>query len=216
MKKSHKISAIDGRSPAISFESPTKSISTVTLHTKPSEFTFYKIETFKKYLAYEGLNHILGAYKGFEKPSNPIIEKYSRTSKLQLNISSPNSGKDTFTGLPLELVLESTLLKTQRVEEVPVRLYFRKRPMAGAKISAISKSAPNVRGLYVTDASGRAFIDLPYSGPWLLNAAHMFKPKDASKVHWKSILRLLLFFGLRQPSLSFGRLLFRETRTQHR
>jgi len=164
------------------------------LHTKSSKFTFDKFETFKKYLAYEELNHILGVYKGVKKLPTSITEKYLRTSKPLLNTSSSISGKDTFTGMPLELVLESTLLKAQKIEKVPVRLYFRNRPLAGAQISAISKSTPETRDLYVTDANGRAFIELPYSGPWLLNAVHMFKPKDASKVHWESIFASIAFF----------------------
>jgi hypothetical protein len=44
-----------------------------------------------------------------------------------------------------------------------------------------------------TDAEGRAQLNLAKSGPWLLNAVHLFEPPPGMKAHWTSYWASITF-----------------------
>ncbi len=196
-RQSGSVNGIDGLDgdddPAtiVSFDNPGFAV--IAYHAKDIDLTYDTMEKFEEFLAKEGLERFLPEHHAANKPTKEIEERYYRAAKLLLDIGGTGQGEDSFTGMPLELVAERNPYSLGPGEALPVRLLQDGAPVAGVLVKAFPKSDPkNVQRLR-TDEAGRVLIDLPVSGPWLLNAVQFFPPKPDDWVDWVSIWASMTF-----------------------
>src|SRR4029079_5497255 len=98
-------------------------------------------------------------------------------------------------GLELEIVPEKNPYQLVPGAELPVRLLYRGKPLAGAMVYALSlrhrdKTAAD-RIAQRTGRDGRVSLRLPEGGFWLIEAVHMIPaPRDtgvSSSSSWASL-----------------------------
>lgn len=151
---------------------------------------------FEAYLAEEGLERISALRKERGQTAAPARELYSRSVKSLVKVGETADGFDRVVGLPLELVAEadpSALGVGGKGGELPVRLLFQGRPLAGTLIVAIPRGASEARVSARTDAAGRVRLRLDRAGDWLVKAVHMEPAPADSGSDWESFWASLTF-----------------------
>ena len=191
--RNNKILGLDGDDPAAQLTLNSEGLAIITQYAKPSDIEFNDWNKFKTYLDSEGLEHLVQEHTRLGFPKTKIKELYSRCAKLLLQVGHTPKGRDIYSGMPLELIAEKNPYQLQDKEKLPIKLLFNGRPLEGAQIIKISKkTGVRVKGPR-TDESGRAWVQLPNSGPWLLNAVHIIPHKPVSDAHWFSYWASLTF-----------------------
>ncbi|MEK9685583.1 MAG: DUF4198 domain-containing protein [Rhodospirillaceae bacterium] len=187
------ITGLDGDDPAANLTLKSEGLAIITHHTKPIDIVFNDWKIFTTYLDSEGLNSLVSEHVRLGFPKSKIKELYSRCAKLLVQVGEVPGGQDIFTGMPLEIIAEKNPYQLKAKEKLPITLMFHGRPLEGAQIIKISKKT----GLRVkgprTDQSGRAWVEIPNSGPWLLNAVHIIAHKPLRDAHWFSYWASLTF-----------------------
>jgi uncharacterized GH25 family protein len=135
---------------------------------------------FEKYLGEEGLEKVSRerARRGQDKAA--VREIYSRCAKSLVRAGSPPgdnaSGWDKPLGLALELVPEADPYALAAGGELPVRLLYQGKPLAGVLVAAFSRESPDEKVTARSDADGRVRLRLARPGVWLVKAVHMVEP----------------------------------------
>jgi uncharacterized GH25 family protein len=143
------------------------------LQTDDAARSFLPALRFNDYVEAEGLTPALVLREATRRMDADGAERYSRVAKALLQIGPPAGGVDPVTqpaGLPLEIVPEVNPYAEPRPAELPIRVYYDGRPLAGAlvKLTDLDQDAAPLAQLR-TDADGRARFAMPGSGRWLLN-----------------------------------------------
>jgi hypothetical protein len=140
------------------------------------------VEKFTQYLKEEGLDGIS------VRARRNQTELFSRCAKsLVLSGAANRQQADRTLGFTLELVAERNPYALHAGDELPVRLTYLGKPLAGAQVTAMSREQ---KLLARTDAEGRARFRLPQSGMWMLKSVHMI---PAAKADWESFWASLTF-----------------------
>ncbi len=127
---------------------------------------------FHTYLLEEGLEKIIAAREASGQSGQPVREVYSRCAKSLVQVAG-DSGGDTFRtvlGYTLELVPQVNPYTLRAGDELTVQLLFRGRPLAGARVAALRKEAPETEVATRTDDNGMASVRLPAGGRWQVKA----------------------------------------------
>jgi uncharacterized GH25 family protein len=108
-----------------------------------------------------------------------------------------DAGFDRPLGIELELVPEKAPYRLAPGAELPLRLLYRGRPLAGAQVFALSakhadKTAPG-RIAGRTGRDGRVVLRLPEGGFWLVETVHMIPAPRETGVDWESLWASLTF-----------------------
>jgi uncharacterized GH25 family protein len=151
-------------------------------------------EKFEQYLREEGLEAIstLRAQRG--QTGAPAKEVYSRCAKSLVAVGSgAGPGYDRTLGLPLELVPEANPYMLKEGGELPVRLDYGGKPLAGALVMALQKDRPEPRLSARSDAQGRVSLRLDRPGVWLVKAVHMVPAGKETGADWESFWASLTF-----------------------
>jgi uncharacterized GH25 family protein len=158
---------------------------------------------FETYLSDEGLEKIsaLRARKG--QSAEPVKEVFSRCAKAVLAVGGGVGGGvgfDRVLGLTLELVPEKDPTTLSAGGELPVRLLWQGKPLAGALVVAMPREQPDARVTARTDPAGRARLRLDRPGVWLVKAVQMIPaPADAGGADWESFWASLTFDNAPKP-----------------
>lgn len=128
---------------------------------------------FNDYLRAEGLTPALMERERTGRTHAEGSERYSRQAKSIVQVGGPTQDQTHVTrprGLRLEIVPEISPYATPKPAQLPVRVMFEGRTLAGAlvKMSDLTHDSHAVSS-HVTDAEGRAVFDLPSHGRWLLH-----------------------------------------------
>ena len=121
---------------------------------------------FKEYVEHEGLTGVsLSGDSG-----KPVRERYTRFLKTLVQVGR---GRDetfkTVLGTPLELVPEVNPVFLEPGGQLLVSVLYRGRPLAGARVEALSKVGRDVRETgYTTDTAGQILVNVDRRGTWLL------------------------------------------------
>ena len=154
-------------------------------------------EDFEKYLREEGLEAVSALRARRGQTGAPVKEVYSRCAKSLVavgNGSGPGFDRhDRIVGLPLELVPEANPYTLKKGGELPVRLYYGGKPLAGAQVMALQKDRPEPRLSARSDAQGRVRLRLDRPGVWLVKAVHMVPAPKAAGADWESFWASLTF-----------------------
>lgn len=146
---------------------------------------------FEKALKLEGLERIVELRRQNGDSAKPSKEVFSRSAKALLKLGD---GSGTLwsqpVGLPLELVPEKNPLSPDR--ELPVRLLYQGKPLAGALVVALHAQHLGGDIAARSGADGRVRLKLSATGFWLIKAVHMVPASPANagadwESHWASL-----------------------------
>ncbi|WP_447761966.1 DUF4198 domain-containing protein [Sphingopyxis panaciterrae] len=154
---------------------------------------------FNAYLEDEGLTGAIAHRARTNRTGAEGAETYSRHAKtiVQVGAADPQQQARIVrpTGLTLEIVPEVSPLSALPGRPLPVRIYYRGRPLAGAlvKLNDLDADAKPVE-MQRSDANGRAIFTMPGKGSWQFNVIWT-RPQPKSS---------LADFDTSFSSLSFG------------
>jgi len=153
---------------------------------------------FETYLSEEGLGSISAERARKGQTAAPVKEVFSRCAKTFLNVGEKRGGKsgagyDRVLGLTLELIPEKDPTGLTSGAELPVRLLYRGKPLAGVLVTALPRLKPDTKVTARTDAAGRARLRLDQPGEWLVKAVHMIPAPSGAGADWESFWASLTF-----------------------
>lgn len=172
-------------------------------------------DRFRAYLLEESLDRIVGERSTRGEQESPGRELYSRCARAIVRVGSSSSPDlDRPLGLTLEIVaLEDPTTPGSGSEAgpgraLPVELRFRGRPLPGARLTAERldhDGEPELPGVSaVTDAEGRATLELPSTGAWVVTTVHMERARpNEHGADWRSWWGSLTF-RVPEPAVSPG------------
>lgn len=151
-------------------------------------------EKFEQHLAEQGLERISALRKRAGRSAVPAKEIYSRSVKALIAVGGGSGeGYDRPAGLPLELIPEKNPFLLSPGSELPLRLLYRGKPLAGAWVQARNPRRPGETVSGRTDGEGRLRLRLASGGPWLVKAVHMIPAAKESGADWESLWASLTF-----------------------
>lgn len=129
---------------------------------------------FNEYLVEEGLTPAILHRQRNGATARPGREIYSRRAKSLIQIGpldeTAGSQATTRLGLSLEIVPERDPYRLAPGQDLPVRVFFKGRPLSGALVKLTNLDADERPvAMKRTDGAGRARFDVPRTGNWLLN-----------------------------------------------
>ena len=150
-------------------------------------------DKFNQYLKEEGLEHVAAARARQNQSGAPARDLFTRCAKALIlaGTASPGTVPDRQLGFELELIAEKSPYGS--AGEVPVRLLFHDRPLAGALVVAINRLHPAEKMTARTDASGHVRFHFAPGGMWLVKAVHMLPASERSNADWASYWASLTF-----------------------
>ena len=183
----------DGSDPAGYVRAGAAGLLVVGYHSHPSSVEL-PAEKFNQYLKEEGLDAIAAFRAARGQSGAGTKEMFTRCAKSLL-LSGPPSARqrDHALGFTLELVAERNPYALAAGQDLPVRLTYENRPLAGALVVAMNQSNPTERQAIRTDSDGRARFHIARSGMWLIKAVHMIEAPAGSKADWASYWASLTF-----------------------
>jgi uncharacterized GH25 family protein len=152
---------------------------------------------FEEYLKDEGLEKISALRARQGKSAAGAKEVFSRCAKALLNVGNGGAGPgfDRVFNQRLELVAEKNPYALAGGGELPVRLLYEGKPLAGALVMALQRDRPDKvdKVMARTDARGRATLKLDRPGFWLVKAVHMIPAPPDAGADWESFWASLTF-----------------------
>ncbi len=157
----------------------------------PVELDAAKFET---YLKDEGLEKISALRAKRGQSAAGAREVFSRCAKSLLAVGGGGAaGWDRVFGEHLELVAEKNPYALAGGGELPVRLLYEGKPLAGALVQALQRDRAGAKVTARTDAKGRARLKLDRAGFWLVKAVHMVPAPQDTGADWESFWASLTF-----------------------
>jgi len=189
-----------GADPAGFLRVATPGLLVIGYHSNPSPVE-QTPEKFDQYLKEEGLDTVAALRARRSEAGTKIREIFSRCAK-SLVMSGPANEKqsDRSLGFTLELVAERNPYAIRAGQDLPVRLTYENRPLAGALVVAMNRLNPSAKLTARTDQEGRVRFRLRPGGMWLVKAVHMVPAPAGTNAEWASYWASLTF-ELRAPNV---------------
>lgn len=151
-------------------------------------------EKFNQYIKDEGLDAVAAQRALRHQTSAEAKEIFARCAKSLLLSGAPSEAQhDQVLGFTLELVAERNPYVLRAGDELPVRLTYEGRPLAGALVIALNRVDPAARMTARSDKDGRVRFRLSSTGFWLIKAVHMIPAPAGSNAEWASFWASLTF-----------------------
>ena len=151
-------------------------------------------EKFNQYLKEEGLDAVAALRARRKETGARAHELFSRCAKSLVLSGSPTATQgDRRLGFPLELVAERNPYAIRAGQDLPVRLTYDNRPLAGALVVAMNRLNPSEKLAARTDHDGRVRFRLRSGGMWLVKAVHMIPAPAGANAQWASFWASLTF-----------------------
>jgi hypothetical protein len=160
---------------------------------KPS-FIELPADKFNQYVKDEGLDAVATARARRNELGAAAHELFSRCAKSLVLSGSPSEAQgDRRLGFTLELVAERNPYALHAGQDLPVRLTYENRPLAGALVVAMNRLNPSEKRSARTDSDGRVRFQLQPGGMWLIKAVHMVPASAGTHAEWESFWASLTF-----------------------
>ena len=183
----------DGGDPAGFLRVAVPGLLVVGYRSNPS-FVELTPEKFNQYLKDEGLDAVAAARAARNQTGAKARELFARCAKSLVLSGPAGAGQhDRALGFTLELVAERNPYALRAGEDLPVRLTYENRPLAGALVIAMNKLNPAEKLSARTDKDGRVRLKLRPGGMWLIKAVHMIPAPAGSNAEWQSFWASLTF-----------------------
>jgi len=151
-------------------------------------------EKFNQYVKEEGLEAVAALRARRNQTGARAHEIFSRCAKSLVLSGSPSEAQgDRVLGFTLELVAERNPYATRAGEDLPVRLTYENRPLAGALVVAMNRLNPSEKLTARTGNDGRVRFRLRPGGMWLVKAVHMVPAPAGANAEWASFWASLTF-----------------------
>jgi uncharacterized GH25 family protein len=155
-------------------------------HSRPTPITIDPAK-FNQYLKDEGLDAIVAERARRGETATPARELFSRCAKSLVLAGRLNSASgDRPLGFTLELVAERNPYTLTVGDELPVKLMYNGRPLAGALVIAMNRQHPSEKASFRSDMDGRVRFRLKEPGMWLIKAVHMIPAPAGANAEWVS------------------------------
>jgi uncharacterized GH25 family protein len=182
----------DGGNPAGFIRASDPGVLVVGYNSNPSVVD-ESAEKFNQYLKEEGLDSIAALRASRNQTNTKVRELFSRCAK-SLVFSAPATGKgDRVLGFPLELIAEKNPYTLHAAQDLPFRLMYESRPLAGALVIAMNRQNPSEKISARTGKDGRVRLHLRPGGMWLVKAVHMVPALAGTNADWRSYWASLTF-----------------------
>lgn len=175
----------------------------VAFDSQPSQIAL-SAGRFEAYLHDEGLDFIKAQRDATGTAEAPGRERYRRHIKTLLRVSekagvesSPATPDNTYavrTGQRLEIVPANDPLAMKPGDNLGLQIWFDDKPLAGALLKAWNKhDGQTVIIRTTTSADGKASVNLPYAGGWMVSVVHMVPAIGVKDIDWDSLWGNLSF-----------------------
>jgi dipeptidyl aminopeptidase/acylaminoacyl peptidase/uncharacterized GH25 family protein len=183
-----------GEDTELRFDAPGSYI--VVLATDNQARSDLPADRFNEYLRAEGLTPALAAREQAGLTRADGSERYSRQAKslVQVGISQQQSHVTQAVGLRLEIVPEINPYAEPRPSQLPVRVLFEGKPLAGALVKMSNPTeASKLAVSRISDEQGRAVFDMPSQGQWLMHVAWTQVLPAADEADFDTVFASLTF-----------------------
>jgi uncharacterized GH25 family protein len=183
----------DGSDPAGFLRVAMPGLIVIGYHSKPSAVELTP-DKFNQYLQEEGLDEVAATRAARHQTGAAAREIFSRCAKSLVFSGSANEDQgDRSLGFTLELVAERNPYAIRSGQDLPVRLTYETRPLAGALVVAMNRRNPAAKLTARTDRDGRVRFRLGAGGMWLIKAVHMVPAPAGANADWASFWASLTF-----------------------
>jgi len=183
----------DGSDPAGFVRAAMPGMLVIGYHSHPSAVELTP-EKFNQYLKEEGLDAVAAQRARRNETGAKAHEIFSRCAKSLVLSGLPSEGQsDRRLGFPLELIAERNPYAIRTGQDLPVRLTYENRPLAGTLVVAMNRQNPSEKQAARTDNDGRVRFHLRPGGMWLIKAVHMLPAPAGSNADWASYWASLTF-----------------------
>lgn len=190
----------DGKEPAGYLKLDEPGLYTIVYASKHSSLEL-PAEKFNKYLETEGLDTPLAVRRQRGQMEQPGRERFSRSVKsLIATPGASRGGFDRVAGLPLEIVPVTDPQTGATGVECKFRILFRDKPLAGVRVTALSRGSQEREAECRADKDGMVSFRLAEQGPWLIACVHMVEAPKDSGADWESFWSSLTFERTGEPS----------------
>jgi uncharacterized GH25 family protein len=151
-------------------------------------------DKFNQYVKEEGLEAVLAMRASRNETGTAVHELFSRCAKsLVFSGTTAEAPGDRPLGFTLELVAERNPYAVGPGQDLPVRLIYENRPLAGALVVAMNRLNPAEKLSARTDKDGRVRFKVRPGGMWLIKAVHMVPAPAGARAEWTSFWASLTF-----------------------
>jgi uncharacterized GH25 family protein len=151
-------------------------------------------DTFNQYVKEEGLDAVATERARRRETASGVHELFTRCAKSLLLSGPPSeTQRDRSLGFPLELVAERNPYTVRADQDLPIRLTYDNRPLAGALVVALNRLRLPETLSARSDAEGRVRFRLRPGGMWLIKAVHMIPAPAGTNADWVSFWASLTF-----------------------
>ena len=151
-------------------------------------------EKFNHYLEEERLDGVAAQRARRKETGSTVREIFSRCAKSLVLVGHASGDQgDRPLGFTLELVAERNPYATAFGQDIPFRLTYENRPLAGALVVAINRFNPSEKLAARTDADGGVRFRFEHAGMWLVKAVHMVPAPRGANADWASYWASLTF-----------------------
>ena len=151
-------------------------------------------DKFNQYLKEEGLDAVTAMRASRHESGAGAHEIFSRCAKSLVFSGTPAEAPgDRPLGFTLELVAERNPYAVGPGQDLPVRLIYENRPLAGALVVAMNRLNPAEKLSARTDKDGRVRFKVRPGGMWLIKAVHMVPAPAGARAEWTSFWASLTF-----------------------
>jgi uncharacterized GH25 family protein len=141
---------------------------------------------FTSYLKEQGLDHIVALREKTGQAHVDVRELFVRCAKTLVRTGARNNPADRAIGLTLELVAEADPSSLPAGQELPLRLTYMGRPLAGVRVVAVNQRNPWDRLTAISDQDGRVRFRPTEGGVWMVRAVHMIPWAAKAQADWVS------------------------------
>lgn len=183
----------DGEDPAGLLRLTSPGLVIIGYSSKPSQIVL-PAQKFNEYLTEEGLESIAALRSKRNETNAEAREAFARCAKALIS-SGPISAADVDRplGFTLELVAEKNPYGLQAGQSLPVRLLYKKQPLAGVLVVAVNRRNPSAKVSARSGKDGRVTFKLAEPGMWLVKAVHMTPAPANADAQWESFWASLTF-----------------------
>jgi len=183
----------DGGDPAGFLRVPAPGLLVIGYYSNPSSVEL-PAEKFNQYVKEEGLDAVAALRARRNETGAKAREIFARCAKSLVLSGSPSDAQaDRRLGFTLELVAERNPYTLRAGQDLPVRLTYENRPLAGALVVAMNRLNPAAKLAARTDSDGRVRFRLQPGGMWMIKAVHMIPAPAGANAEWASFWASLTF-----------------------
>jgi len=183
----------DGGDPAGFLRVPAPGLLVVGYRSNPSTVDL-PAEKFNQYVKDEGLDAVAALRARRNETGAKARELFARCAKSLILSGPPNETQGDHTlGFTLELVAERNPYLLRAGQDLPVRLTYENRPLAGALVVAMNRLNPAEKLSARTGKDGRVQFRLRPGGMWMIKAVHMVQAPAGTDAEWASFWASLTF-----------------------